>query len=374
MRSKFAKFILVTAAACTLFASALSLAGCNYCAHDLEVIEKVASTCVEHGHSYSYKCKKCNGLFGYSTEKGLYAISEAEELPLAEHTVSDEIGTRVKEGKDVATSLFDFEITTKCALCEEEFALPGESLIPFSPTAQTLQDSTKTRRTYQGTRSYDETADRYVTNVRLFKNVLKTDVTPINYVNDPDWVGKQGASQRMPLYIPFLNDVPRQLVMFIHNKSAATSVNFEWSIDEKTYGGTVVAPGEYKAFIVKGTRYETNAAGMSMRYSNANGGETLGENLDVELAGFYYTGGHVENITVDAQPVKTQYTAGEIFDPTGVKLFASYSEAYVTKTLIPREYTYDLDGVPLKATDTKVVFSYDGKSVSVPITVTEGGN
>jgi hypothetical protein len=29
--------------------------------------------------------------------------------------------------------------------------------------------------------------------------------------------------------------------------------------------------------------------------------------------------------------------------------------------------------VPLKATDTKVVFSYGGKSVSVPITVTEGG-
>ena len=373
MKNKMAKFLAVGAAVCTLFASALSLAGCNYCAHDLEVIEKVASTCIEHGHSYSYKCRKCDKLFGYSSEKGLYAITEAEELPLAEHTVSDKIGTRVKDGKDAATSLFDFEITTECALCEEEFVLSGEKLIPFSPTAQTLQDSTKTRRTYQGTRGYDEAADRYVTTVKLFRTVKNTDVTPINYVNDPEWEGKQGASQRMPLYIPFLNDVPRKLVMFIHNKSAITTLNFEWSIDEKTYGGTVVAPGEYRAFIVTGTRYETNAAGMSMRYSNADGSETLGENLEVELAGYYYTGGHVENITVDAQPVKTQYTAGEIFDPTGVKLFASYSEAYVTKTLISREYTYDLDGVPLKATDTKVVFSYDGKSVSVPITVTEGG-
>ena len=373
MKNKMAKFLAVGAAVCTLFASALSLAGCNYCAHDLEVIEKVASTCIEHGHSYSYKCRKCDGLFGYSSEKGLYAITEAEELPLAEHTVSDKIGTRVKDGKDAATSLFDFEITTECALCEEEFVLSGEKLIPFSPTAQTLQDSTKTRRTYDAVRSYDENEDRYVTTAKLFKLAKKTDVTPVNYVNDPDWVGKYGASQRMPLYIPFMNDVPRQLVMFIHNKSAITTLNFEWSIDEKTYGGAIVAPGEYKSFIVTGMRGETNAAGMLLRYSNANGSETLGETFEVELAGYYYTGGTVENITVDAQPVKLQYTAGEIFDPTGVKLFAAYSEPYVTKTLIPKEYTYDLNGVPLKVTDTKVVFSYGGKSVSVPITVTEGG-
>lgn len=371
MKKKIMKITaLVAAVAAAVALGCIGLTGCGYCAHQLETIEKTESTCIVHGRDYSYRCKKCGKLFAYSAEKGLYEVGEAEELPFAAHTVKGDFGAAPSGGKTMAASLFDYDVTSKCAVCGERFAVPHESLVPIVPPTRTLNDTSGERRTYKGERKFDEAAGRWYTTIQFYKTTRPDDVTMLDPWNDKGWSGHYGAYQRLPLFIPFDTDVPRYAVFIVHNTSDSKAIKIDWSIDGKTYAGVTVGAGEYAPLVVSGTREVTNVDGQYVRVGDPAGGETLGANVVVEMTGFFYTAGTVANLTIDSPPVKTEYKAGESFDPAGLEIYATYTDYCLGKALIAGEYTYNTAGRVLTAEDDRVVFSYGGMSVSVPITVT----
>jgi len=108
--------------------------------------------------------------------------------------------------------------------------------------------------------------------------------------------------------------------------------------------------------------------------SNPNNASRLGKKMSIEIAGQFYIAGEVAKLDIDNQPVKTEYTAGEIFDPTGLKIYATYTDYCLGKTLRIEDMEFSCGDRPLTADDTKVTVSYGGKKVSMNITVTEGAN
>ena len=84
------------------------------------------------------------------------------------------------------------------------------------------------------------------------------------------------------------------------------------------------------------------------------------------------------DIKITNRPTKTQYTAGESFDPTGMVVMAYYSDQ-PSRPLNNNEYTYAPAGA-LTANDTSITVSYteDGitKTANIQITVnaSTGGN
>lgn len=67
-------------------------------------------------------------------------------------------------------------------------------------------------------------------------------------------------------------------------------------------------------------------------------------------------------------PIKTAYVAGDYFRTAGMAVTAIYSDG--TNESVT-DYSIDKNG-PLAVSDTAVVVSYEGKTASVPITVSEG--
>lgn len=384
---KAMKAIIIAFTVLTLALCCLSITGCGYCAHELKVKdEKVASTCVEHGHSYTYECKKCKKLFAYTLDKGLYEVSEAEELPLsAEHTLPEvdeehpenfPLGIRLKEGKTAAESVLDYEITTKCTLCQKEFAIEDKNLAAVVPLENKVSENTNTRRTYSGVRMQDEATGRWYTDIQFYKATRPTDVTElkpfakITEGGDLGWVSSDGAYQRLPLYVPFNKNQTRHVVYIVHNSDAAATVNLEWSIDGKRYATVTVAPGEYKPLVVYGLKdWDCNVDSQFFRVSTAAGGATLGSNIKMEMTGFLYTSGTVDKLDIDSQPTKTEYKVGETFDSAGLRIYATYSDYCLGKTVNLAECKFSTDDRTLTEKDDRVTISYGGKKVSVPITV-----
>ena len=96
-------------------------------------------------------------------------------------------------------------------------------------------------------------------------------------------------------------------------------------------------------------------------------GETITVNVTVDNSGGSEPEKTLTGISVTTQPTKTEYTAGETFDPTGMVVEATYSDS---STVGVTEYTCSPAG-ELAATDTKVTVTYEGKTAEVAITVSE---
>ncbi len=81
----------------------------------------------------------------------------------------------------------------------------------------------------------------------------------------------------------------------------------------------------------------------------------------------------VTSITLTSPPTKTSYLAGEIFNPTGMVITATYNSG---KTEPSTDYTYSPTTV-LSTDDTEITVTYTNKEgitpVVIPITVTSGG-
>ena len=75
----------------------------------------------------------------------------------------------------------------------------------------------------------------------------------------------------------------------------------------------------------------------------------------------------VESISCTNPPTKTEYSAGETFDPAGMEITARYTDG--THAVIT-DYTYEPTEA-LTTDDTKITVSYGGKSCEVEITVNE---
>ena len=405
MKSKLKKIVAAAMAILTLSVGFAGATGCGYCAHSLETIEKVPSTCLEHGHGYSYKCKKCNKLFAYNEEDGLYEIEEAEQLPLSGHTLpeianlGDSLGVRLKDGKETADSIWDYEVTYKCALCHEEHAVPGEHLGAIVPPNINKTQQGGSGDAYRGTYGYDngdkETGRPY-TMIEFLAGVTPNayiELDPYRYVKtttgkvDPtqyyadkyEWVDSSniGAYQRFPLYIPFNVNETRYVFYVIKNTTTTTTdpLKIEWSIDGDEWANVTVNPGEIKVLPVKATsRSNINVQAQFVKVSNPNNASRLGKKMSIEIAGQFYIAGEVAKLDIDNQPVKTEYTAGETFDPTGLKIYATYTDYCLGKTLRIEDMEFSCGDRPLTADDTKVTVSYGGKKVSMNITVTEGAN
>ena len=384
---KSIKAIIIAFTILTLALCCFGITGCSYCAHDLQVKdEKVASTCVEHGHSYTYECKKCKKLFAYTLEKGLYEVDAAEQLPLSsEHTMPEideenidafSLGIRLKDGKTSAESVFDYEVTSKCSLCEEEFAVNEKNLVSVVPSHQRLNDTTGSRLTYTGTRIQDEATERWYTSVKLGTTTRPTDITELDPYNassgDPDWI--PGVHQRLPIYIPFNKDQTRYVVYIVHNTDADTTIELQWSIDGKNYGTVTVAPGEYKPLILNGKKtWDCNVDKQFMKVKNTARDDRLGKNVTIEMTGYIYTSSAVEKLDIDSQPTKIEYAVGEEFDPAGLKVYATYTDYALGKSLKSYDYNIDVAGRPLTEKDDRVTVSYGGKKVSLHITVKKEG-
>ena len=398
MTHKIKKIIAATVAVATLAAGCVGAAGCNYCAHQLEVIEKENSTCIEHGHAYSYKCKKCDKLFAYTTEKGLYEISQAEELPLGDHVASDAFNVRLKEGIETASSIFDYEFVTVCKVCEAEMPVPEEHLVKIvPPNLNKAQDGVVGgSEVYEGTYKYNEDGDPY-TSIKFLSstkpdNTITLDPYKYAYAETASikgdthygpnykWVflSSWGPYQRFPLYIPFKANVERQVYYIIKNTHATETINVSWCIDGNNWANIDIAPGEVKPLLVKGTKsYDTPVEPQYIKIKNAKGGKTLGKPVTVEIRGIYYTPGTVATLDVDEMPVKTQYDVGEKFDTTGLQIYAKYAEDDLEfrlgKTVDLSKCQFSCGDKPLTKDDNKVTISYGGARVSINITVTEGG-
>ena len=85
-----------------------------------------------------------------------------------------------------------------------------------------------------------------------------------------------------------------------------------------------------------------------------------------------------QTVTVEAKkvvsltatsPDKTEYAAGETFDPTGMVVTARYNDGEEVEV---SDYTVDIAGKPLTGDITEAVISYGGTSCTLPITVNAG--
>ena len=86
----------------------------------------------------------------------------------------------------------------------------------------------------------------------------------------------------------------------------------------------------------------------------------------------------LSSIAVSTAPTKTTYTAGEYFDPTGLVITRTYSDAS-NDTYAYAGHTSEFDFTPststaLTTSDTSVTISYGGKSTSQAITVNSSGS
>lgn len=91
------------------------------------------------------------------------------------------------------------------------------------------------------------------------------------------------------------------------------------------------------------------------------------------------TSSKLTNITIKTPPVKTEYTAGETFDPAGLYLQATYTDTYSDGTQKERTEYIDCEtgAVTFTGTDfaeagtTTVTVTYKGKNVTFSVKVTE---
>lgn len=75
----------------------------------------------------------------------------------------------------------------------------------------------------------------------------------------------------------------------------------------------------------------------------------------------------VDSLEIATPPTKTSYKAGEMFDPTGMVVRAVYTDLLKADLV---KYTY-APNRELEVDDTEVTITFDGKSVTTPITVSE---
>ena len=407
--SETGKIVAICLSVALLVFSLFAFAGCNYCAHDLAVeTEKTASTCLEHGHGYTYRCKKCDRLFGYSLEKGLYETAAAEELPLGDHVPSDNFNVRVKDG---ATSVLDYEVTTTCALCDAEIAMPDEHTA--SIVAPNLKkEAGSLAQAYIGTYLYgaegstDKAAGKPYTQITFKAKTNENDsikLDPAKYTKDLDYVNNHkgqgliygadyewdydhgwGAYQRFPLYVPFKANVERKVCYIIKNITNpdhyTDPIEIGWSIDgDKDYSKVTVAPGEIKTLTVTATKdFDVNLLDQFIKVRNpnsANGelGNGSARPMKIEVVGVFYTPGTVSALNFDSMPDKCEYAAGEKFDPAGMSIYAMYAvddhEYLLGKTVDPSKCVFSCGDRPLTKNDTKITVSYGGAKASVSITV-----
>jgi hypothetical protein len=130
-----------------------------------------------------------------------------------------------------------------------------------------------------------------------------------------------------------------------------------------TYGDWFYSSSDRRFYVTgtSGSKYYLYYS--SQNYFRAN--STPGSNEEIYLFKRFASPVTLESITVDTSGVKTSYTVGQAFDPTGMVVTAHFSNGISNNVT---NYTYSPAG-PLSTEDTTVTVSYCGKTAVINITV-----
>lgn len=101
-----------------------------------------------------------------------------------------------------------------------------------------------------------------------------------------------------------------------------------------------------------------------------NGGNESGGNEGGGNEGGGTTEVTVTNVTMALEADNTTYISGDVFDPTGITLRVTYSDG--TSKNVTTGFTYDTE--PLEVGDTSVTITYEGKTVTQAITVSDAAD
>ncbi len=295
-----------------------------------------------------------------------------------------------KSGVETAESVFDYEVVTKCGLCHEYFAVKDESLCAIVPPNIKAQQSGASGEKYEAEYAYSESGRPY-TQVSFAATTIpdgaialepykfakpndgKQDPN-VTYLDKYEWVyaSNIGSYQRFPLYIPFKAKETRYAIFILKNTTEGTTdpLNVKWSIDGDNWGEVTLEPGEIKPLVVTGiTNSDVNVMAQYLKVANPNNPKRLNKKMTCDIVGYFYTGYEVSKLDIDAQPLKTEYREGEFFDPAGLKLYATYADYCLGKSLHIDQIKFSTEGRALTKNDTKVTMSYGAGKVSVNITV-----
>lgn len=353
--------ILATVIAASTIASTAALTGCgidfHYCAHKLEEVPAVESTCVSYGKNTAYKCEKCGQIFAYGYlngkdgEKGLYEIEHQEVSTRSGHSVSDLYGEI--EG-DKVTSLADYKVWSHCATdgCGEIFLVNEDELIPFAPSDnlaiashETLGEDGKTEATKFAVPKGTAAGTKYI-------------------IQD----GNDSGLKRATYKVPFAANVERDVVLFFHN-DGVNDVDVKYGAEyygETWYTEVTVPAQGYASATLKIISTQTAESSYHELYIQSN----VTKDFNLTVSGYYYHGNKLSG--VKAEEYKLSYARGDKFDLNALSLTAKYGTD--ERRIFPEDCQFILDDgraitEPLMPNNEAVLCTYKTKTTKLSIDV-----
>ena len=207
--------------------------------------------------------------------------------------------------------------------------------------------------------------------------ILGVDKDPFEALNtiESKW-GRIGADNWIVFTVESVNPDSSSLVASYDGGSyLATGGDFNVSSSPVTLyirDGAFSATGDPNGQICASTASDSR----SLRYNSSSDGLRWYKSSSglEDFAHFYIVpSAEVTSIDVTTSPTKTEYLAGEAFDPTGMVVTATFDDG---SSQVVSDYTLNPDTTtPLTADveSIEISYTYDGKTVSTtqPITVTE---
>lgn len=154
------------------------------------------------------------------------------------------------------------------------------------------------------------------------------------------------------------------LPSYAKDKSATFTIPEDWAEETFTLsGGVLVAVGYGDHY--GNHRGITLTEGKAPNFNASAREAYLGQLPDIVIP--VTVGKTVTSIEVTTQPTKTEYLAGEDFDPAGMVVKATYSDGSTNENVT----SYTVSAGALTAGTVKVTVAYGGKTADVPVTVTQ---
>ncbi len=344
---KMKKMIALFLAGATMAGAISAFSGCipEYCQHTLKEIPRVNANCQQTGLKTAYECTKCEMLFAYTDEKGLYEITEQEVLPLSGHTVGTQFSYKAKEGVETIGSLGDMVPTAVCTICQEIFEVSTDNMKPFAPSDQ------RGKHVMSG--------DAIATEFTFASGTTSGSKITIEPLND------SGSMDEANVEVPFTENTSRYLVMFIYN-SANFDVNIEYGAERN--GERCKSPVTVPAKGYASVTVDIKFSGSDPRsWHELYMMQDLSESVTLTMCGYYYASSVLKNLSIGSKS-RTEFAIGETFNAEGLSVVANYVDG-TTRVLAPEEYTINLTNKVLESSDTQVIVTFKNKTVKYDITV-----
>lgn len=328
------------------------LTGLNYCQHQFETIPGIPATCVKEGVETTYECKFCHKLFAYDVSKGAFEIDHARATAKSQHTPNLEtIYGGLKEGIDTPSSIADYEVKAKCAVCETDYSVNVDNCIPFAPSDYFGG--------YNGATHF--AVDNVIgTNYTVKKGTKAGTKITIQSQND------SRVNHLANCKVPFTANETRYLVMVMQNhgtKDITLKYGSEY-YSNMCQTETTVPAGGFSSFVVK-INY---SASIDVCYHQMDVLSNVVEDTPLSMCGYYYFNSKLIGIRIEKNPTKLEYAPGEVFDDTGMVLYADYGNS-VKRILSNDEYQTNVENRFLTKDDKVVTIKYRTAKLDLAIVV-----